>query len=339
MASTSTVFRETVAGRLGGALDALLAGHDRVAASACGPSAIIDDVLDEPIVGLTFRTDYDASQEYGIRDIVNAVTGPDPRRYQMTPEARLRFSVCTDRNAFAVSVRPLPPTFAWGEELPGASRSYSDRWQSAIRWVRGVRTFSDWDTMVELRAEAKLRGVSPLPRRKDALLDAINAATNPHPCEHPEHWPVPFGGGQTLIVRADGGASAVIVAGLRDAIDAGTFAIGSASGPFHTGLLFYDARDETQALRDQRDANHAWYDARMAELAPVRAELEARGHTFRSIGEPREGGWNTKRGQEDSAVRYWVATHGGRGAQQVSGWYSLDELRAEVFAADGAALK
>lgn len=296
-----------------------------------------------PIVGLSYRTDYDGSEEWGIRKLRERITGKESRNFQMVEGSREHFALCSDQNAFAVSVSPFTETtFEWGDKIGGpfvSSDAYASRWSDMLGYVQGhddagyVRFQA---TMTELRAMAKALGVSPLPRSKDGLRDAIAS----HPdraaqASRPNLWPVWFARGEVLVVRADTGPVADVVAGLRDAIRNGTFAIGDGSGPFCSGLFFHDAATIGPDMRSAIVERHEWHDARMAEAEPVLAELREEGFDVHFFGIPRPGGHTTKYGKEDDAVRYWlngrtVRLPSGRRGQPF-GWFSLDEMRDRVF--------
>jgi hypothetical protein len=306
-------------------------------------------VLDTPdgsqILGLVYQTDYDASQEYGISDLRNALCGPGLRDMFQKPRRRNHVAVFTDVNAVAFSDRPFKDVNAarkmvWGEPFehhrrPGRSE-YAEFFDQNLPYAQEwPNVVASWDTITELRTKAKNLGIDgPLPRTKQALIDAIrNASATHNAAAVPDRWPAWFR--TALVLRADRGITAEIVDAIREAALADSLAVGSASGPFHTGLFLYDRRDESKALIDTRNARWDWYEARMVELAPVRAALEANGHRFFFLGNPREGGWNTAKGQECQQPRYWLNGMGRtRIGRQPGGWYTLEELRDEAFLDD-----
>lgn len=285
----------------------------------------------ELIVGICYRTDFDATQEYGLGELAQVLTSKDPRRFQMVPTAATHVAVFDDVNGFALSKRPLPATLAWGDPLPGwyDSGEYVSWWNNQLAWAR------EYDELplrrmkvADIRAELAAAGITPLPRLRGELEEAWRAwkaAT----ADEQIAWPAYFGAGETLVFRADTGPTAKVVAALTEAAKAGTLGVGSASSPFSTGMFFYDTRDETDALVTQREAAFDEYDSRMADLAPVEAELKARGHRFYFLGNPSE--LDTDDG--DVKIRYFL---NGSGDPQPSGWYTLDELLAEKFVTDAA---
>lgn len=303
------------------------------------------------IVGLVFKTDYDATQEYGIGDVREAVTGKDPRNFRMTKAGSDHASVFTDVNGFALSSRGRSTTaITWGEPVVadpwGGDAGYVEQWKRSLPYTQGNGAAQSirYRKMDELRAIARKVGLSPIPRRKDDVVAALQANETFQDLygkpERPNTWPAPFQGGATLVVRADTGPAAVIVDALKDAILAGTFGIGSYSGPFRTGVFLYDTADETQAIVDAREARFDWHDARMAELEPVKALLKEEGHSFYSLGRPTE--LESRHGGGGPGVYYWLngssgyTTKGGvRVTKQPFGWYTLDELLDEAFLNEG----
>lgn len=275
------------------------------------------------IVGVCFQTDYDATQEYGIAELREALTGPDKRRFQMLPEATSHVTVFEDRTGFALHVRPTPVRSArWGDPITGPPYGLTEYAgvERRIEWFADDDRFALKHTkMQDLRVQARAAGIAPLPRRKDDLVAALVETMPPQ-----SHWPAWFAHGNVLVMRADAGLTCDVLAELADAAVAGRLGVGSASGPFATGVFFYDTADETPALVAKREADFDWYDEQMAALAPVRATLESRGYRFYALGRPNL--------QADGVVRYWL---NGSGSPQPYGWYSLDELLAEKFVRSG----
>ncbi len=240
--------------------------------------------------GLSFRTDYAAEQEWGVGDLRKALIGDD---WRMNEEAANHIAVCSDRTAFALSARPLEVReFKWGEHVEMCFGDYQAEYRQA------------WDRWRSRR------------ERFPALSDHDNYA-----------W---FDTGRTLVVRADSGPAADTVSYLCQAIGKGSLGLGSASGPFHTGLLIYDSDDETEALINHRRLQQEWHDEQMVALAPIAQQLESEGYRPYFLGKPTE---ITRYGVTE--VRYWlngemwVRTDGSR--SQCAGWWTLDELRTKAF--------
>lgn len=289
-----------------------------------------EDPAGHMIVGITYRCDYAAEQEYGIGDLRKAITGTNPRQFTTEPAGRAHVRAFDDVNGFVLSVRPLPEHIAWGDNLPWVdggeyTRSWTRRNASvAVDCARVPIDRLNWMKVSELRELAAKRGVKPAGRTKAAYIEALTA----HAIEDVDMTVAPawFQNGKTLIVRADQGSVAKVVGALVDAIAAGTFAIGNASGPFHSGILFYDARDESEQLRREREEQFDWHDARMAELEPVAAQLRADQIRWHFLGNPRE--------DADGQVVYWL---NGSGQPQPYGWYTLAQLAARTFIDDAEA--
>lgn len=337
--STDAPARTTVADRLGVTADTIEAtlDFDRPNSREFGPAWTTSED-GWPIVGVSYVTDYRAEEEYGCGDLRRALCGDSPRRFQMLPDRVDHIGLFADVNAIALSVHPLEHTApTWGDPIGREGDSYAAHWTRSLPHVQRVPDADHlrWRyKMPELRARAKALGITPLPRRKDELLDAI--VTHPDlGAEQPNLWPGWFHQGTALILRADNGPAATIISALRDAARAGTLAIGNASGPFSTGLFISDGADIGPAQQARIDADWDWHDARMAELAPVAAQLKAEGYGYYFLGRPRRDGWTTAAGVESTEVRYWLNGHSVRledGTRtQPYGWYTLDELANKAF--------
>lgn len=317
---------------LGVDADTLRSLKDRTSAETF-TTAFMDTPDGDPIVGLAFQTDYDASQEHGIGEVRRALTGADPRRFCITENGMRHVCVFDDDRGMVLSSEALrDQQIAWGDELVhlhyGVGRTtYIEQWDRQIPHVRSSWHKLDRLTFTELKDTARQLGIRPLPRSRAALITAID--THPdHVGQLPDIWPAPFVFGRDLVLRATGDSLAArVLRKLVDAARSGTLGMGSASGPFHTGSLFYDTRDETAGLIAARKAAHDWHDACMAELEPVADELRRRGHRWFFLGNPR-----TINGQ----LKFWL---NGMALQrrQPYGWYTLEELRAEKFVADANA--
>jgi hypothetical protein len=334
----NTTSAGSVAARTGVDLETLkLLEQPGCASIAPGGYVGVDGTL---VVGLCYQTDYRAEEERGVSELRSALTSDNMRRFQLADTAADNIAYFTDVRGMMLSTQKLTAhTLAWGEPIPArwdTSDVYAGDYSSRLHWQqeRSAVRFT-WATVETLRQNAKKVGIRPLPRTKTELV----AALEKHPdvyatAKHPERWPAWFAHGDTLVLRADHGITADILDCLIDAAKAGTLGIGNGSGPFATGLFLYDTVDETDAMVAAREAQFDWYDARMAELEPVKAELKKRGHRFYFLGNPREGTWTTANGKECGATRYWLNGHG---QPQPCGWYTLDELLAEKFVADSRA--
>lgn len=293
---------------------------------------ILDVPGGQPIAGLVYQTDYKAEEEYGVGELRKAITSADPRRFVMTDTAIDNIAVFDDVNGMVLSTRRLlVQTMKWGDPLNGEASNpwytrYAERWNERVGRTRALCDVADpWMKMDKLRAVARDLGISPLPRRKNDLVAAIH--NHPRVTEKtPDVWPAWFANGKELVLRADGDTMcARIMRKLIDAVTCGTLAIGNASGPFSTGLFFYDARDETPELVEEREARFDWHDARMAELEPVAEALKADGIRWFALGRPTE---------INGQIKYWLNGSSTHKYPQPYGWYTLQELADKKFIDD-----
>ena len=335
------------------------AGHDpetitgEHSTSRAAVPAIFTAVDGTKIAGMVYTLDFRAEEEYGVGDLRKAITGTDPLSVSMMKGAQRHVAAFADAPAIVVATHFLPSQApAWGDHLtddtwhtPTGTPDYASYWSQALSWVRRdeftYNAKAGRLSMVDLRAKAKVLGLTNLPRTKDALTDLIvNSAEYAAVLDLPDVWPGWFHNGKELVLRADDGAGRVVIEALQDAIRAGTLAIGTYSGAFASGMFLYDVRDETDAIRKDRKQQVQWYDARMRDLAPVERQLKEWGHKWFFLGKPSEH--TTADGQ--TVVRYWLNGYGASVARdgtscrrQPWGWYTLAELLDEKFVRDQAA--
>lgn len=311
---------------------------------------LVAEFGEHQVAGLLFQTDYRGEEEYGAAQLLSVLTGNDPRRVQMLDGTGRYVGRFADVNGFVISTKVLPAnTFAWGDDVEthwrgwqapaGWEAPYVTSWSRQLPYTRGDRfaqLVSQGRVLVpELRSRAQQLGLRGLPRKKDELARFIlDSAEYKASVLRADVWPAWFTRGTTLVVRADEGPAAVLVDALGDALDAGTFALVSHSGPFHTGLLLFDARDQSPEMIAERNEAQDWVDARMGELEPVQAQLKEWGHRWFFLGKPRE---------RDGVVRYWLNGYGAAATRdgvtcngQPWGWYTLAELLEEKFVRDCA---
>ena len=253
------------------------------------------------IVGLAYRTDYRAEEEYGARDLRTFVTSDNPRQFQMQKEARDAMTVFTNVNGIVFHITrhdKVPATAKWGEPLWDFDDGrYAQDWEQSRRWVRGYPSYSYFNgrLVADLRQEAKSLGITPLPTRRGGLESAISERLGP---TRPDVWPAWFKDGKHLVLRADDGVAAKIISKLIEAAELGTLGIGDGSGPFSTGMFFYDTRDETLALRQRREHDFDWYDEHIARVKPVVEALKPQSIQFRL---------DSPRLDEDGEIRYYLS--------------------------------
>lgn len=298
---------------------------------ARGPCSAVLGTLDQPggdpLVGISYQVDYAYEEEAGAGKLCLAISG-EARRYRMSADARDRIAVPADVCALVISERSFEAgSFTWGDPIPGGRTDYASRYDSALEIARNLRLYRPMD---ELREMARGLGIAPGRLRKEELQERIRQ--HPDAGEVPDRWPAWFADGHTLVLRADSGPCHGVLERLRSAVVDGALAITNYQVPFGGGLFLYDARDETSELVEAREARFAWYDERMAELAPVAKELTERGHHWFFLGKP---SLMTRDGVK--VVCYWLNGSGwrqGSWERQAYGWYTLDELLAEKFVAD-----
>ena len=294
------------------------------------------------IPGVVVQIDREGNQEFGLPKLRSAFCGADHRNFQMRQEAVDRVAVFTDRPGLVLSRDPLAAgelrfgdpirtatDVRWGSEgLTGyAERHARDRrWTSRLAQLIPDPAFT---TVAKLREQARSLEISPLPRSKQALCDAIAA----HPdmlAQAEDLWPLQFDRGEIMVLAADAGtATGAALARISEAARNGRLVFGQASGPFHHGLFLTDAAFETRALIDWRSEQFDWHDAEMAELGDRERQLKDAGVSVHFLGNPRAGGWN----DEDSRTRYWLNADGprqgyGRDARsfRLAGWWTLTQL-------------
>ncbi|MGI6797798.1 hypothetical protein [Gordonia sihwensis] len=273
----------------------------------------------DPIVGLTYTCDYDATEEYGIGDLRAAITSSDPRRFTMTDSAARHFAEFSNVNGFTLSTRANRTTpVVWDDDA-----DYATKWNRETDFIAENNDLR-YKTVPELRQSAKDRGISPIPRTRNDLLATLRAHRHALHARTAHQWPAWFRYGTTLIVRCDAGP-ATATRHLINAAHRGTLGIGTASGPFCTGILFYDTDEETQALRTEREAHFDWHDARMSELEPIAHQLRLDGYPMYFLGRPTHFA-----GQDDT--RYWMNSGvGGKLERQIYGWFTLEQIANRTF--------
>lgn len=145
----------------------------------------------------------------------------------------------------------------------------------------------------------------------DALSELVHAA-----------W---FEMGDVLVIPRGEGAYRELVDAVHEAVVAGSLMVGSGVG-LGRGLTLIDSRDLGEKTREEFESAKRWRDEQMTELTSVEQELKAKGHSWFFLGSPQ---------MMDGVAKFWL---NGRAkdpqGRQPSGWYSLDELRAEKFVAD-----
>lgn len=290
-------------------------GADRVNIRCWAP--VVWDSADGPVVGASYRCDYRAEEEYGTRDLRNALRGEDPRRIDPVHTAGALTGVFDDANAVVAATCPLPKQLRWGSTELGYGLRYAEHYTQTLAYAQGADTRLGWKTVAELRTLAERDGLPrPWPRRKDDLVAALTAHRGG---DTPWQWPGWFYDGHHLVLRADGGVAADVIGHLADAARANTLTVAPDSGPFHAGLLLVDARDIGPQTRAATAAAWDLHDEQMAAIDGVKPALVDAGFHVHFLGRPRV---------VDGRVVYWLNCWL-RGAGQVSGSFTADELTVD----------
>lgn len=178
------------------------------------------------------------------------------------------------------------------------------------------------------------RRIHNLQRRLD--LGAQHLAEPWHVAAKLSRIPVWFSTGDVLVVprKRDALLDACLDYLVTEAREHNALALVNISGPFSTGAHIHSLRDIGPLQTAHMEAESREYVRRMDLLAPVRQELEERGHGFYFLGKPKT---LRRKGDEDPVDAYWLNGMAGKAPHthpQPYGWYTLEELLAEVFVED-----
>lgn len=281
----------------------------------------------DPIVGLEYRCDYRAEEEWGMGRLAKTVTGDENRNFGMTEKGRAHVAWFSDGSGIILSDEPLPKqVYEWGEPI-STSRwdeprpnsiedDYARFWQDDI-WagVRRELNLDYWAKVPELREAAKKLGIKPLPSKRDDLINAIAAAgaeSLPREENDPGTFPGWFHDGHRFILRAtdDSPTSRALKRLVRAAQD-GTLGIGgsTAGNPFGRGFFIYETRDETPELNKEIDEAFAFHEAAMSAIEPVLEQLKSWGLRWYFVGNPRPSGRKSEHyrpAEPEGEIAYWV---------------------------------
>lgn len=278
--------------------------------------ALMETPDDFPIVGLSYVADFRTEEEEGVRHLAKAINSAEQqwKHFASTANGFTYFSI---------------------EELPNESVKHQilmaqENHQRMLPHVqRSVAADLNYSTVAEIRTYAREHGISLTGlTRKDEMLEAVFAAAAR---ETPNVWPAWFSFGDLLGFKADQGIVADTLSILFDAISKNALGVSNSKMVFASGIGLYDTRDVGPELTQKRKEEKEAYDAAMAALEPVAAELKARGYRWYALGNP-----STIRpqGAEKAETRYWLNGQSVGSLGQPFGWYSLDELLAEKFMDD-----
>lgn len=325
--------------------------------------AVSDTPDGYPLVGITYQCDYRAEEEWGIKELREALCGVDPWEPFINKGKGRYFTQFSDvpGSSLILSVEPIEQLPKWGEDiLPddaserawkrrvASGEDYKDHWDGSGKYIRemgSARINARWNTLVELQEYARKIGVEKPARNKQAVVAQIDAADMPG---EPNLWPGWFHNGKVLILRADNGIVADVLNLLHVAALERTLAFGSGGyGVFSSGIGLYDAADVGPKTHKEWSDTRKWNIKQMKKLKPVRQELERKGHAFYFLGNPTNG-FKSKvnysgDGHEETNpkdVYYWLnGASNWRDSNapkypQAYGWYTIEELKAEVFMYD-----
>jgi hypothetical protein len=312
--------------------------------------AVMDTPDGTPIVGISYQCDYRAEEEWGIKDLATAINGNKKQANHV--------GTFTGLHALAIATQPIEDLTTWSADIfplgdlttrwpVQRGEAYSSYFRDNYAYAQGLPSSSNlrWKKMPELRELAKTHGVTPIPRKKDDLIEKLVTSDEySRSAEYPDRWPGWFHNGDVLILRAESGVVADVLDLLYEAGKKNALAIGGGHAAFSSGIGVYDSRDVGKKLKKQRKLEKKWYDRQMKNLEPVAAELKKRGHDWYFLGKPKDGFKDlvdysvegNRRTVNSEDVYYWLNGHGrGPGyTSQPSGWYTLKELLAEKFVDD-----
>lgn len=302
-----------------------------------GITTIITDEVD--VMGLTYTADFRAEEERGsvlLRAAFAAASAPGTLQHDLAQLEGTAHGKYTQDQLIEVGTDHLAliiePKYHYHDQQIARARRY------LLEETPRVRTnTSRWEyerkTVPELREMARRQQVAiPSRAKKAEIITTLAAAA---PVDRPTIYPAWLHHGDMLVLpRGTDDEFGQIVDKLIDAAHAGTLVVGG-MGPavFTSGLTLLDERDLDQASKQRVIDAKIWHLGRMAELAPVEAELTERGHRFMFLGNP-----DDRNIDGQTAVRYWLNGFGsdrhGLDYPQPFGWYTLEELLAEKFVID-----
>lgn len=284
--------------------------------------ALADTEDGTPIVGIQYRCDYRAEEEYGVRDLQKAFGVPEgPEGWTMggkkyashvskftgLPEGAFGFvlslSNVQSETEWAASVHPSTGPTSWpvlrsAKDLLASrddlkpwqvSDNYDKWWEEHVAWAQEMSTrttINRYTTVKELKEIGARLGITKFKRAKADILAQIHEADS---ALTPNKWPGWFHYGKEFVLRADSGIVADVLEMLHEAAVEGTLSFGGGAQVFGSGLSIYDGRDVGPKLTKERKDHARWYKKAMKALEPVDAELTKRGYTRFSLSTPNDG--------------------------------------------------
>lgn len=226
---------------------------------------------EDRLVGIAFDPNYRSEEEWGVSDLFKAFMAPREQGVKLLDESERTGSavIFHGANALVVSKNKIGwDALEWGDRIsdPDTAETshvgYNAMFDNQLEYAQKIP--SDFDLtrrdvkMAWLKGIAQVCGIDKPARSKAALAEQIIASGRLNEYrERPDVWPAWFRDGHDLVLRADAGACATIINGLRDAAQAGTIAIGGASFGNGYQLVVYDYRDLTPALIEKMEQNVA----------------------------------------------------------------------------------
>lgn len=286
----------------------------------------------QPVVGLTYRTDYRYEEENGIGEIRNAfmetMNASDffAVEHRLMPEYKTSpqlsgkrqvelVKVYDDVVAFCITAEP----WDLDNEIKEARKDFSTRFPSRSNMKFSEYSALKWGSKKNAMDEAARRKIVGRSKMtKDQLIKAIVAT---EPDSTLRSGSLHFG--NALVIERTDDQFGEFLDYLVAAAENGTLYVGNASGPFHSGITLLDARDVSDESKDEIADMNAFYRQAMEDLTPVVEEMRERGHFAYALGNPSKF--------KEGETRYFLnSTHidlgEGFGRHQVYGWFTLAEL-------------
>ena len=299
------------------------------------------DSADGPIVGLSYMNDYRAEEEWGVDSLTKAITGEDRWHPFILKGKEAHFAQFTNvyGASLVLSERPMNKPLVWGEPIfrlsdvdersPLLRADYAAWWENAVSHTQGLpdARLLVYKSMVALRELAAEVGIEKPAKTKAPLVAQIVAASVP---KAPNRWPGYFHTGKVMVLRADTGIVADVLNLLHVAAMERTLGFGAGGfGPFGSGMTLYDGADIGPLYHRELWEHMKFVKKHERKLVPVRKKLEAAGWRFYFLGNPT----TLDTGDGQMVVRYWMnsASDGPAGGKQVTGWFTLAQLKKGGF--------
>ncbi len=265
-----------------------------------------------PVVGFTYGGDFRSEEEYGSAAIAkglrNGALSPEDVNYQEI-----------DGIAVFTIVNP--------EERYMSDDAKQRATMKAIHRYKEFTPSNDFwrlqrSTVAELKERAKAAGVESFSKlKKNELISAIAMKES----GGKKIAQGEFHAGDVLAIATDDPVEKALLAKLANSHKAGALRVGSSSNPFSRGIMFYDDRDVTPAVKENEVRHKVATKAAKAYVAETKNKLESVGHVFAvspNVSDPLA---------DIRETRYWLnmSPRVGNFKQQF-GYYTKEELDAVV---------